>query len=96
MTKRVRSNDEVSPMSKLFRDMLDEWFLIPLAALAAFALSLLTILHFLPLSQLGEPESLTVFITVVCLLVACYVLGFIVLAFFGVFVLAEFWHRGKR
>jgi len=96
MTKKLRINDQVSPMSKLFRDMLDKWFLIPLAALAAIALSLFTIFHFLLLSQLGEPESLTVFITVVCLLVACYMLGFIVLAFFGIFVLTEFWHRGKK
>jgi hypothetical protein len=76
--------------------MLDKSFLILLAALVAIAFSLFTIFHFLLLSQLGEPDGLTAFIVVACLLVACYVLGFIAMAFFGLFVLTEFWCRGKR
>jgi uncharacterized membrane protein len=76
--------------------MLDKSFVIFLAAFAAIALSLFTIFHFLSFSQFGEPAGLTVFIMVTCLLVACYALGFIVIAFFGLFVLMEFSHRGKK
>lgn len=83
-------------MSQLFRSMLDKSFLILLAALAATAFSLFMIFHFLLFSQLGEPDGLTVFIMVACLLVAGYVLGFIAMAFFGLFVLTEFWYRGKK
>lgn len=75
--------------------MLDKSFLILLAALAANAFSLFMIFHFLLFSQLGQPEGLTVFIMVACLLVACYVLGFIAVAFFGLFALTEFLNRGK-
>jgi hypothetical protein len=83
-------------VSQLFRSMLDKSFLILLSALAAIAFSLFTIFHFLSLSQLGEPDGLIVFIMVVCLLVACYVLGFMVMAFFGFFVLTEFCYRDKK
>jgi Na+/H+-dicarboxylate symporter len=83
-------------MSQLFWNILDKSFVIFLAAFAAIALSLFTIFHFLSFSQFGEPAGLTVFIVVACLLVGCYVLGFIVIAFFGLFVLAEFSHRGKK
>jgi Na+/H+-dicarboxylate symporter len=76
--------------------MLDKSFVILLAAFAAIALSSFTIFHFLSFSQFGEADGLIVFIVVACLLVACYVLGFIVIAFFGFFVLAEFSHRGKK
>ena len=76
--------------------MLDRSFLILLAAFAAIAFSLFMIFQFLPLSQIGEPDGLTVFILVACLLVACYMLGFIAMAFFGLFVLTEFWHRRKK
>jgi Na+/H+-dicarboxylate symporter len=75
--------------------MLDKSFLILLAALAAIAFSLFMIFHFLSFSQLGETDGLAVFITVTCLLVACYVLGFIAIAFFGFFVLTEFSSRSK-
>jgi Na+/H+-dicarboxylate symporter len=83
-------------MLQPFRSMLDKSFLILLAALAAIAFSLFTIFHFLSFSQLDEPQGLTLFIMVACLLLACYVLGFIAIAFFGLFVLTEFWHRDKK
>jgi hypothetical protein len=83
-------------VSQLFRSMLDKSFLILLAALVAIAFSLFTIFYLLSFSQLGEPAGLTVFIMVACLLLACYVLVFIAMAFFGLFVLTGFWHRGKK
>jgi hypothetical protein len=81
---------------RLFRRMLDRSFLILLVALVATAFSLFMIFHFLLFSQLSEPDGLAVFIMVACLLLACYVLGFIAMAFFGLFVLTEFWNRGKK
>ena len=83
-------------MLRLFRRILDRSFLILLVALVATAFSLFMIFHFLLFSQLGEPDGLVVFIMVACLLLACYVLGFIAMAFFGLFVLTEFWNQGKK
>ena len=62
--------------------MLDKSFVIRLAAFAAIAFSLFTIFH-VSFSQFGKPDSLIVFIAVVCLLAACNMLEFIVISFFG-------------
>lgn len=77
-------------MPASYLGLLSKSFVILLAVLAGIATSLFIILHFSPLSQIDKSMGLALFITVTCLLVAGYALGFIALAFFGIFVFTGF------
>lgn len=76
--------------------LLDRTFIFLLAALAGIALSLFVMFNFLPLSQLDEPIALLGLIVTSILLSLGYVLGFVALAFVGLFFLSEMMKRSKK
>lgn len=77
-------------MTASYLGLLSKSFVILLAVLAGIATALFITFHFSPLLQIDESLGLALFITVTCLLVAGYALGFIALAFFGTFVFTRF------
>ena len=74
----------------------DRAFVCIVVALAGIAFFLLAIFIFLPLSQVGEPVGLALFIVVTCLMVAGYALAFVAFAFVGIFALTRFWQRIEK
>lgn len=76
--------------------LIDRAFVCVVVALAGIAFFLLAIFNFLPSSQVGEPAALALFIVVTCLMVAGYALGFVALAFVGIFALTRFWQRIEK
>ena len=64
-------------------------FVFVLVVLAAVTLSLLGIFNFLTISQLSLEMSLLLFIMVTVLMIVGYMLGLIVIAYLGIFILVR-------
>lgn len=70
--------------------------LVVLLVLAAIAGSLLVIFTFLATMSFGESLGVVLFLMVTTLLIAGYMLGFIVVAFLAISLLSNYWLKRSK
>ena len=83
-------------MLDAYGSMFTKQLLFLLVILALIAGSLFTIFTFLATMSFGGALGLVLFLLVTALVVAGYVLGFMVLAFLAILVLTNYWSRRSK